>query len=87
MNLYEPSAHKPPHPPLSTTNARREPLPLPRSKLPKKKPHHSNLQVWLGIYIDSNSSTYTRQRDEVISAIQTFGTNNVAGITVGNEYV
>lgn len=46
------------------------------------------MQVYLGIYnIPTDSTPYTRQRDAIQQAIQTFGTDHVAGVTVGNEFM
>ena len=46
------------------------------------------MQVWLGNYpIPSDPEPYQRQRDAIIEAIQTYGTDHIAGITVGNEYI
>jgi exo-beta-1,3-glucanase (GH17 family) len=46
-----------------------------------------NMQVWLGIFIDGTDATYQRQLQETFDAIKKYGTRNVAGITVGNEYI
>jgi hypothetical protein len=46
-----------------------------------------NMTVWLGIYIDNNSSTYDRQKQATLSALQTYGTDHVSGVIVGNEYI
>ncbi|KAI0707189.1 glycoside hydrolase [Earliella scabrosa] len=47
-----------------------------------------DMQVWLGNYpIPSDPEPYQRQRDAIIEAIQTYGTDHIAGITVGNEYI
>lgn len=46
-----------------------------------------NMQVWLGIFIDGTDATYQRQLQETFDAIKKYGTKNVAGITVGNEYI
>ena len=44
------------------------------------------MQVWLGNYVVPNDDTsYTRQRDELTTAIQAFGVDHVSGIT-GNNY-
>ena len=47
------------------------------------------MSVFLGNYpeLNDNGTAYERQRDEIQSAIQTYGANNVAGITVGNEFI
>lgn len=34
-----------------------------------------------------NDTVYQRQMDAVVQAIQTYGADHVAGITVGNEYL
>ncbi|TCD60163.1 hypothetical protein EIP91_010622 [Steccherinum ochraceum] len=48
-----------------------------------------DMQVFLGIYNVPNDAgaAYTRQRDEIQTALQSFGANNVAGLTVGNEFM
>ncbi len=47
-----------------------------------------DMQVWLGNYpIPTDPAPYERQRDAIIDAIKTYGTDHVAGITVGNEYI
>lgn len=47
------------------------------------------MTVYLGNYpiATDNGTSYERQRDVIKSAIQTYGTTNVAGITVGNEFM
>lgn len=47
-----------------------------------------DLTVWLGNYVlPGDDAGYTRQRDEINSALQTFGTDHVEGVTVGNEFM
>ncbi|EIM91465.1 glycoside hydrolase [Stereum hirsutum FP-91666 SS1] len=47
-----------------------------------------NMTVWLGNYPSATDSTaYTRQRDLITAAIQTYGTDHIGGITVGNEFI
>lgn len=46
-----------------------------------------DLSVWLGVYIDGNDTVYERQMAAVTDAIKTYGTEHIAGITVGNEYL
>ncbi|KZS94172.1 glycoside hydrolase [Sistotremastrum niveocremeum HHB9708] len=47
-----------------------------------------NMSVWLGNYVlPGDDAGYTRQRDEITTALKAFGTTNVAGITVGNEFM
>ncbi|KAF8312514.1 glycoside hydrolase family 17 protein [Clavulina sp. PMI_390] len=46
-----------------------------------------NVSVFLGIYISSDDTVYQRQRDLTVTAIQSFGADHVAGITVGNEVI
>jgi exo-beta-1,3-glucanase (GH17 family) len=47
------------------------------------------MTVYLGNYpiATDNNAAYNRQRDEIKSAIQTYGTDNIGGITVGNEFM
>jgi exo-beta-1,3-glucanase (GH17 family) len=46
------------------------------------------MQVFLGNYVLPDEPTaYTRQRDILREAIETYGTDNIAGITVGNEFM
>ncbi|KAG5342314.1 hypothetical protein C0989_003444 [Termitomyces sp. Mn162] len=46
------------------------------------------MEVFVGIYVlpDDNES-YIRQRDIVKDAIQTYGVDHIAGVTVGNEFM
>ncbi|KAH8100979.1 glycoside hydrolase [Cristinia sonorae] len=47
-----------------------------------------DMQVYLGIYnIPTDPTPYTRQRDLIKEAIETYGVDHVAGITVGNEFM
>ncbi|KAJ3758878.1 glycoside hydrolase [Lentinula raphanica] len=47
-----------------------------------------DMQVYLANYPTPDDSTaYTRQRDEIKAAIQTYGTDHIAGVTVGNEFM
>ncbi|KAF8740088.1 hypothetical protein AX14_008721 [Amanita brunnescens Koide BX004] len=48
-----------------------------------------DMQVYLGDYNVPNDddASYNRQKGEILQVIQTYGTNNIAGITVGNEYI
>jgi len=47
-----------------------------------------NMSVYLGNYnIPTDPTPYTRQRDAIMAAIQTYGVDNIAGITVGNEFM
>ncbi|KAL1660130.1 glycoside hydrolase family 17 protein [Schizophyllum commune] len=47
-----------------------------------------DMQVYLANYdVPGDSDAYTRQRDTLKEAIQTYGTDHIAGITVGNEYI
>ncbi|KAG8934950.1 hypothetical protein FRC02_008932 [Tulasnella sp. 418] len=47
----------------------------------------TDLTVYMGIYINDDDTVYTRQRDEVKKLIETYGTDHIAGVTVGNEYI
>lgn len=52
-----------------------------------KQAGNVDLSVWLGIFIDGNDTVYERQLDAVTTAIKKYGTEHIAGITVGNEYL
>lgn len=44
--------------------------------------------VWPAIYLDGTDTVFQRQLDLITSAIKTYGTDHIAGITVGNgEYI
>ncbi|GLB34032.1 putative glycosyl hydrolase 17 family protein [Lyophyllum shimeji] len=47
-----------------------------------------DMEVFLGNYVLPDDITaYERQRDVIKDAIQTYGTDHIAGITVGNEFM
>ncbi|KAF8606598.1 glycoside hydrolase [Ceratobasidium sp. AG-I] len=46
-----------------------------------------NLEVFVGIYVNDDDTAYTRQRDLIKDAITTYGTDHIAGVTVGNEFI
>ncbi|KAH9831554.1 glycoside hydrolase superfamily [Rhodofomes roseus] len=47
-----------------------------------------NVTAWLAIYnVPNNATAYEEQRDKVLDAIKTYGTDHVGGVTVGNEFV
>ncbi|KAH8117942.1 glycoside hydrolase family 17 protein [Phellopilus nigrolimitatus] len=48
-----------------------------------------NMTVYLGNYNvpTDGGAAYVRQRDEIKAALQTYGTDHVSGITVGNEFM
>jgi exo-beta-1,3-glucanase (GH17 family) len=47
-----------------------------------------NMSVYLGNYpVPDDNKPYTRQRDAIKSAIQTYGVDHIAGVTVGNEFM
>lgn len=48
-----------------------------------------NMTVWLGDYTipTDDHAAYKRQRDDIVDAIKTYGTDNVGGVTVGNEFM
>lgn len=48
-----------------------------------------DMTVWLGNYAiaTDNNTAYARQRDAIKSAIQTYGTDHIGGVTVGNEFM
>ena len=46
------------------------------------------MQVFVGNYVvEGDSTAYERQRDAIKDAITTYGTNHIAGVTVGNEFM
>jgi exo-beta-1,3-glucanase (GH17 family) len=48
-----------------------------------------DLTVYLGVYpiATDNGTAYKRQRDVIVEAINTYGTDHIGGITVGNEFM
>ncbi|KAF9006511.1 glucan 1,3 beta-glucosidase [Cyathus striatus] len=47
-----------------------------------------DIKVYLGNYVVADdSAAYERQRETIKEAILTYGTDNVAGVTVGNEFM
>lgn len=47
------------------------------------------MTVFLGNYpiATDNGTAYERQRNELKAAIQTYGTDHISGVTVGNEFM
>ncbi|KAG0200493.1 hypothetical protein BGX28_006444 [Mortierella sp. GBA30] len=46
-----------------------------------------DLQVVVGIWVDKDSATYTRQSVEFYSVMSTYGWSHVIGVSVGNEVI
>jgi len=48
-----------------------------------------DLSVYLGNYnlANDNRTAYLRQRQEIVDAINTYGTDHILGVTVGNEFM
>lgn len=46
-----------------------------------------DMQVWLGVYMDSDPTVYDRQIATTLEILREYGADHVAGITVGNEYI
>ncbi|EMD33983.1 glycoside hydrolase family 17 protein [Gelatoporia subvermispora B] len=47
-----------------------------------------NMSVWLAVYnVPTNATAYSEQRDKIVDAIKTYGTDHIAGVTVGNEFI
>lgn len=48
-----------------------------------------NLQVYLGNYPQAtdNGAEYQKQKQAIVDAIKTYGTDHIAGVTVGNEFM
>lgn len=48
----------------------------------------ADMQVFIGISVTENAdANYASQRDSALSAIKTYGTDHVLGVTVGNEFM
>ena len=47
------------------------------------------MTVFLGDYnlATDNGTEYTNQKADIVAAINTYGTGNIAGIIVGNEFI
>lgn len=45
------------------------------------------MTVWLGAYIGTNETVNQQQMDQTLSVIQTYGTKNIGGVSIGNEYI
>lgn len=47
------------------------------------------MSVYLGNYpvATDNGTAYQRQKGEIQTALQTYGAQHVAGVTVGNEFI
>lgn len=47
------------------------------------------MQVYLGNYNvpNDNDAAYDRQKTVIQNVLQTYGANQISGITVGNEYI
>ena len=46
-----------------------------------------NMQVFLAVWVDNNADTFTRQVANIVDAIAKYGTDHIAGVTVGNEFL
>lgn len=48
-----------------------------------------NMSVYIGNYAvpNDNNTAYDRQRGEINAALQTYGADNIAGYTIGNEFM
>lgn len=47
------------------------------------------MDVYLGNYPqpDDNGTEYQKQKEAIVAAINTYGTDHIAGVTVGNEFM
>ena len=46
------------------------------------------MTVWLGNYPEpTDPAPYERQKEAIVDAIKTYGTDHISGITVGNEFI
>lgn len=69
------------------------------SELPARRPLSSSthqitltwpsliVTIWMGVYIGDNSTVNEQQKSEALEVLQTYGTDHVSGVTVGNEYL
>ncbi|KAJ1024087.1 hypothetical protein NDA16_002926 [Ustilago loliicola] len=46
-----------------------------------------DMQVFLAVWVDDNAVTFKRQVDNIVDAVKQYGTDHIAGITVGNEFL
>ncbi|CBQ71401.1 conserved hypothetical protein [Sporisorium reilianum SRZ2] len=46
-----------------------------------------DMSVFLAVWVGDNATTFARQVANIVDALATYGTDHVAGITVGNEYL
>lgn len=46
-----------------------------------------NLQVVVGIWIDKDPATYTRQTEELYAVVAKYGWSNIIGVSIGNEVI
>ncbi|KAK0551974.1 hypothetical protein OC846_003058, partial [Tilletia horrida] len=46
-----------------------------------------NMTVFPAVWVDTNATTYARQVSEIQDAITSYGTDQIEGVTVGNEYL
>jgi len=46
---------------------------------------NKTMQVVLTIWVDQNQTTYQRQHDTLMQVLDTYGTDMVSGVSVGNE--
>lgn len=46
-----------------------------------------DMQVFLAVWVDDNAATFQRQVDEIVDALKKYGSDHVAGVTVGNEFL
>jgi len=43
--------------------------------------------IWMGVYIGDNATVNEQQKSEALDVLQSYGTDHVSGVTVGNEYL
>lgn len=46
-----------------------------------------NMTIWPAVYVDSNDTAMTTQLQALGAALETYGTDHIGGITIGNEYI
>jgi exo-beta-1,3-glucanase (GH17 family) len=46
---------------------------------------NGTIKVWLGVWIDTNTTTSTRQLQQMYNIFDTYGTSSFVGVIIGNE--
>ncbi|KAI9832030.1 MAG: hypothetical protein M1819_004574 [Sarea resinae] len=46
---------------------------------------NSSMKIWLGVWLENNATTNTRQLDQMYTLLNHYGSDHFAGVIVGNE--